>query len=219
MGSAIGTSGLVGFSMVLLIIMAILIIIATDRVKNITGYSKSDDLKSSTDKLVWAQVLAWIAAGLALLLVLGYVTLHFININEWVHLILWILIFTAIIISIVIIAMALSDIDNSNINDDNSSTGYLWGALILGAVAFMVLLISGGWRIASKQYENEPEQQMYMAAGTTTSGAPYGQAEQPPQTQLQVNTYPPNGNTSATYPPTYGNTSATYPPTYGSGNI
>lgn len=203
MGSAIGTSGLVGFSMVLLIIMAILIIIATDRVKNITGYSASDDLKASTDKLVWGQVLAWIAAGLALLLVLGYVTLHFININEWVHLILWILIFTAIIISIVILAMALSDIDNANVNDDNSSTGYLWGALILGAVAFMVLLISGGWRIASKQYENKPEQQMYMTADATMT-APYGQPEQPPQTQLQVNTYPPSGNISATYPPTYG---------------
>ena len=165
MGHSISTAAVVGFATVLLIIMAILILVADDRTKNITGYSGNNDLKAAHDKLIWAQVLAWIAAGLAFLLLLGYLALHFLETSEWIHLILWILLFAVLIVSLIFLGMALSDIDKAKVSDDKGAAGYGWGAIILGGISFIILLVSGGWRIAHKSWENsQPNPQYYMAA-------------------------------------------------------
>ena len=183
MGTHLSTSALVAVATVLLIVMAVLVLVADDRLKSITGYNANSKLTSVHDKLVWAQVLAWIAAGLALLLALGYVVLHFLETSEWLHLILWILTFASLIGSGILLAIVLSDVDNAKVSDNKGITSYIWGALIVGAIALLVLLISGGWRVAHKQYENTPEDQYYMAAGLDT--APPGPAEMPNQYQQQ----------------------------------
>lgn len=183
MGNALGVSGMVGFATILLVVMAILIVIADDRLKQITGYSTNNDLKTAHDKLVWAQVFGWIAAGLGLLLVLGYVVLHFLETSEWLHLILWILLFAALITTGVLLAIALYDIDQAKVNDDKDTNGYIWGALITGGVALLVLLISGGWRVV--YINSTPYTQYYMQAepaAPVESEPP----EFPPQPSLQV---------------------------------
>ena len=185
MGSALSTSGLVAFSTVLLVVMAILIVIVINRLNSITGNTTNTNLSSAHTKLVWAQVLAWIAAGLGLLLFLGYVTLHFLETSEWLHLILWVLLFSALIASIILLTMVLSDIDGANVSDNKGTTGYIWGAVIVGIVAFVILLISGGWRIAHKQSENaEPDSQYYMSANDMVP--PSSSAEYPSQNQPQI---------------------------------
>ena len=190
MGSALSTSGLVAFATALLIIMAILILVADDRVKSITGYSANYNLTAAHSKLVWAQVLAWIAAGLGLLLVIGYVALHFLETSEWLHLILWILLFAALVASGIFLAIALNDINRGNVNDDKGSTGYIWGALISGGAALLILLISGGWRVAHNSWENDPEEQYYMDANSDVPLVSLGKAPRPQETQLQVTTTP-----------------------------
>lgn len=192
MGNALNTSGMVGFATAILVVMAILIIFAQNKLSNVTGYNTNSKLKSAYDKLLWAQVLAWISAGLAFILLLGYLLTH----AEWlrtesIHLALWILVFAALIASGVLLAIALSDIDNEKLSNNNSSTSYIWGALIAGGVALLVLLISGGWRIAHKQTHETGEGDLY---GVVPGGVPMQQmappgdvAEMPPQVQVQTN--------------------------------
>lgn len=177
MGLPIGVAGIVFISLILLVAMAILIIIAGDRVKNITGYSTNTNLKTANDRLYWAQVFAWIAAATCLLLVLGYVALHFIEFTEWIHLILWILLFAALIASGVFLAIALSDINNANVSNNNGSTSYAWGALIVGVAAFIVLLVSGGWRAVQKSSETSEMPYYYMP--TSEPNPPIGAAPVP----------------------------------------
>lgn len=179
MGLPLGTSGIVFIALILLVVMAILIIIAGDRVRNITGYSANTNLTSANNRLYWAQVFAWIAAAVCLLLVLGYVALHFIEFTEWIHLILWILLFAALIASGVFLAIALNDIKNANLNSNNNngSTGYAWGALIVGVAAFIVLLVSGGWRAVQKSAETSEMPYYYVPTGEPTP--PVGDAPMP----------------------------------------
>lgn len=179
MGSFLSTSALVFVALILLVVMAILIIIAGDRVRNINGYNGSSNLKAANDKLYWAQVLAWIAAVIALLLVIGYVALHFIETTEWIHLILWILVFAALIASGVFIAIALNDIKNANPNNNNGATGYAWGALIVGVAAFIVLLVSGGWRAVQKSVETSEMPYYYVPSGGMDPTPPVGAAPMP----------------------------------------
>lgn len=187
MGHALGTAGLVGFATVLLIVMAILIIVAGDRLRNIAGYSAISNLTSANSNLTWAQVFAWIAAGLTLLLLLGYVALHFLETSEWLHLILWILVFAALITSGVFLALALNKINDAKPPNNNGTTGYIWGALITGVVALIVLLISGGWRAAHRQYDQVTDTTYYSPVMTDLT-APFDAAPQP--SSIQVNTYP-----------------------------
>ncbi len=187
MGNALSTSAWMILTTVLLVVMAILIIVVIDRTKNITGFSTNSNLTSAHTRLVWAQVFAWIAAGLALLLVIGYIALHFLVTSEWIHLILWILLFAALIASMVLLAIALRDIDNSGVSNTNGATGYIWGALIVGGATLIVLLISGGWRVAQKSTEDAMPDQYYVPAD---AGVPMGAAELPPQPQVQVTTQP-----------------------------
>ena len=196
MGSPIGTSTLVGISTAGLIVMAILIIIADDRLRGIIGFNTNDKLKNAHNQLITAQILAWIAAGLGVLLLIGYLFLHggFLQ-NEWIHLILWVLLFVGLIISGVFLIIAITEIDNANINNDNTSKGYIWGALIAGIAALVVLIISGGWRIVHKTYYETPgeEGQLYADA-LPADGAPMEPGEIPlsgqTQPQVQVTTTP-----------------------------
>ncbi len=192
MGFSLATSAWVAIATVVLIVMAILIIVAGDRVRNISGFDSNDNLKSANNRLVTAQILAWIAVGLGLLLTIGYLFLHggFIN-TEWIHLILWILLFAAIIVSGIFLAIAISDIDNANVSDNKGSVGYIWGALGAGAGALVLLIISGGWRIVHKQSELTPQQ--YYMLHDITNGVPTDAGEVPPSgttPQVQVTTQP-----------------------------
>ena len=152
MGNALSVAGWVAVATILLIVMAILVLVATNRSNDLLNTNNTNtSINNIHNKLVWAQVFAWIAAGIALLLALGYVFLHFVNTTEWLHLILWILLFASLITSGVFLAIALSDINKITINNNNGIKSYIWGALITGLVVLIILLISGGWRAATRQ--------------------------------------------------------------------
>ena len=185
MGNALSVAGWVTVATILLIVMAILVLVATNRARDLantggTSTNRVTSIDNIHNKLVWAQVFAWIAAGIALLLALGYVFLHFVNTTEWIHLILWILLFAALITSGVFLIIALSDIDKITVNNDNGIKSYIWGALITGLIVLIVLLISGGWRIAANQGMVD---QYYVAADMAAPAGQYGpmdMAEVPP---------------------------------------
>lgn len=184
MAGALTVSTLMIVATVMLVAMAILIIIAIDRINQINGSSNAN-LQTAKDRLTWAQITAWIAAGMALLLVLGYFALHVLNTSEWLHLILWILLFAALIISLILLAISLSDVDNANLSNNNGATNYIWAALIVGVITFVLLLISGGWRIATKQSEGMVQDDQYYVPYQNEPAPP--SATEPPQ-------YPPGTN-------------------------
>jgi hypothetical protein len=181
MGTALSTAGLVTIGTVLLIIMAVLIWLADDRLRNATNFASDQNFQWAIQKIVPAQILAWISAGLGLLLVIGYFILHSGLIdNEWVHLILWIGIFGTLIASGILVAIALGDIDRST-SDDNGASGYLWGAVGVGIAAFVILLISGGWRIATITTQPK-KKKLYVAH----RAAPAGPGEVPATHTVRV---------------------------------
>lgn len=193
MGNVLSVAGWVTVATIILIVMAILILVATNRVRNLIGNTTNTSLQNIHSKLVWAQVFAWIAVGVGVLLVLGYIFLHFVNTTEWIHLILWILLFAALITSGVFLAIALSDIDKITVNNDNGVKSYIWGALIAGLIALIILLISGGWRVATRQ--GLMDQYYVPYAEPAYTGLPMDPAEVPmagnlPGGQIQVTTNP-----------------------------
>ncbi len=195
MGHSIGTSGMVAFSTILLVIAAILIIVAIDRLQKIPGYSTNTNLKNARNKLMIAQILTWIAAGVALILTLGYLAHHggWLQ-TEWIHLILWLAVFGLVIAAGIYIGIAISDLDKaniSNISNNQSANSYVWGALIVLVISFIVLIVSGGWRAYHKHtYESDlyVDPNLYGAAPVTM---PMGAPEVPP------------GYTSSGYPQDY----------------
>ena len=188
MGSALSAASLVGISTVALVVMAIFIIIAQDRLRNISGFNTDQDLQQAHDKLVIAQILAWIAAALALILVFGYFVIHAgWTKNEWLHLILWLGIFGTLIASGILLSIALGDISRSTAANNAGADGWTWAALGVGIGAFVLLLISGGWRIYHKSVEEPSDEeggQLYhIPLGQM---GPTGQAETPDQHTFSV---------------------------------
>ena len=118
--------------------------------------------------------------------------------NEGTHHIIWNSINShgEAVASGVFFAITLSDIDKSSASNKNSANSYIWGALIAGGVALLVLIISGGWRIAHKQ-TSKPQYytDLYYNNNNGTFGASTDPAELPPhsqtqQPQVQVTTTP-----------------------------
>ncbi len=197
MGSSISAAGIVGFATALIVVVAILIIVALDRIDDISGFSTNSRLGDAHGHLIWAQVLAWIAAGLALILVIGYFMLHagWLD-NEWVHIIFWLGIFGTLIASLILLGVALNDINDANVTDDNTTSAYIWWALGIGIGAIVVLLISGGWRIyanTTADSTDKPATLYQHVSGNFTlpnsmvlNTSPNGTAEIPPQHQVNV---------------------------------
>lgn len=171
------TSILVGIAAIVLVIIAILMHLARDSIKGISGYSNNANLQDIEGRLNTAIVLAWVAAGIAVLLALGYLVTglgSFENSNEWIHLILWLLLFGTLIASLIMLGMVISDLDNLNLSSDaeaNSALSYMWWAMGLGIAAALFLFFSGAWRVYGAATESnctvKKTQTKYRVAPTT----------------------------------------------------
>jgi len=128
-------------------VAALLLTIAHVRLNDITSNVTDEKLESAKSLAIWSYVLAWIAAGLLLLLSFFYFTHGSIFENEWPHLIFFIIIVGLIVASGILALLAASDIRESNITDNESADAYLyWGAGLLG-VSILIILITGIWRV------------------------------------------------------------------------
>lgn len=155
MGSAIGTTGLSVLATAAFIVAAILSIIASDRLRSIAGYNTNDTFKAANNDLTIAMVLAWIAAGISFLMMIGYIFTSFELLqNETLHFILWILALAAAIISFIYLGFASRKVDNTE--NDNGVQGYLLWAMIILGLGLAILLLTGLWRITHHVTKPKP---------------------------------------------------------------
>lgn len=154
MGNALGVSGLSVLASIAFVVAAILTIVAMDRLKSIAGYNSNDNLKEANNHLTVAMILGWIAAGLAFILMLGYLltSLSILN-NEWLHFILWLLGMAAAVITIIYLGLALRKVPGDQ--DDQSTREFILWSMILTGVGLVIFTFLGLWRMT--HHATKPE--------------------------------------------------------------
>lgn len=119
---------------------------------DVTGIPEHDQgdqrLRNASGNLLVAYILAYVAAGITLLLSIVYFFQGSLNWTEVVHSITYIFLFLLVIISIIFAFIGLSDIDESGVQSDLKSraVAWLWAGVGLSLAFLLVILLSGAWR-------------------------------------------------------------------------
>lgn len=130
-------SGGLGISTILLVVMGVLLVSASNKVREIPEYESSSALKKADNDLKTAYWLAFIGAGVNLLLGIAYAGHETAWCpSEWVHTLVFVLLFAALVISIIYAYIVLNDLYNPDLEDRNGADGFIWAALLIGALAF-----------------------------------------------------------------------------------
>ena len=115
------------------------------------GDRKSNNLEkldSALNSVKVAYILAFIAAGLTLLLALlyaGHETV--INPSEYWHLALYLITYVALVISVIYAFIALNKLYDVGISDRNGADAYLWAGILTAIFAFIGLTATGSGRL------------------------------------------------------------------------
>lgn len=122
---------------------------------DVTGIPEHDagneSLRHASGNLVVAYILAYIAAGVSLVLAILYFFQPNIQISEIPHTIVFIIIFALLIISVIFGFVALSDIDESSVSDKKGSVGWIWAGFAMAIFSLLVIIFSGAWRVQHVQ--------------------------------------------------------------------
>ena len=115
------------------------------------GDSKRNNLEkldSALKDIRVAYILAFIAAGLSLLLAIlyaGHETI--ISPSEYWHLALFLITYTLLVISVIYAFIALNKLYDLSIEDRNGADSYIWAGLFVGLFGFMGLTASSSGRL------------------------------------------------------------------------
>lgn len=156
---------------VLVLLGAIFFTVAQSKVKTIDEYKVGNaKLNTAKNNLLVAYLMAYIAAGIGMILAL----LYFAHVawgisNEIPHLIVFILLFGLVVVSGIFGFLALSNIDSSGAKDKQGSTGWIWTSLVSILIGLIVLIISGAWRAQYKATSSPTANVKPSGLGTVTT--------------------------------------------------
>ena len=188
---------------ILLIVFALLILlgaifftVAQTKVTSTDEYKAGNTkLNNAKNNLLVAYILGYIAAGMSIVLAILYFGHVAWGIkSEIPHLILFILLFLLVIVSGIFGFIALSNINDSTINDKKGSENWIWASLVAGLIGVIVLIISGAWRaqyraskasvddVMKSQQNYQPVQVIPQSSETVT----YTYAQAPQSSFAQV---------------------------------
>lgn len=158
------TSGGLGLSTVLFVVMGILLVNASRKVAELPEFESSSELKKANSDLKTAYALIFIAAGITLLLAIAYGG-HEVAWcpSEWIHSLLFFLLMVALVIGIIYAYIALNDLYHPEIENTNGSTAYIWASLLIGAIAFMVTAAVGSGRIGYNAARGDVKKRVHHA--------------------------------------------------------
>jgi len=160
MGLNLGVSAMTSGGLILttlfLAIMGILLVTASNKVKE-SPNSEDEDLKKIDNNLVTSYILIWIAAGVTLLLAIAYGGQESAwNLPEWIHAILGFGVIVLLVIGIIYAYIALNELNTPEISDaKNNADAYIWASLVLGVFTFIGLIITGSGRITYNVVKGE----------------------------------------------------------------
>ena len=166
---------LIGFAL-LILLGAIFLTVAQTRVLSTDEYkSGNSKLRSASNWLIASYILGYIAGGVGLVLAIlyfGHITWGIKT--EVPHAILFILLFLLVLLSGIFGFVAMSEINNSGVQDKKGSENWIWAAEIAGLVAIVILIISGAWRA---QYTTTKKSQDKMSGMSLPEEKPPAQFE------------------------------------------
>jgi hypothetical protein len=156
------TSGGLYVTTILLVIMGILLISASNKVKGIDDFEDSDKLKKLHDNLRTAYILTFIAAGILFLVGSAYAGHESVwCLSEWWHGLFGLITLVLFVIAVIVAYVALNDLYTPEIENRNGSDLFIWGSLVVAIFAFLGMGIVTSGRVG------------YHAVGTDTSDRLY----------------------------------------------
>ncbi len=144
--NAITTGGLF-LAAILLVIMAILLLTADAKIRNIPEFDQSSDLQDGHNRLKTAYIVTFVAAGVALLLAIAYAG-HEIwwGPSELFHMLFFLILVALWVIAVIYAYTVLEGLYNPELEDRNGADAFIWGALWISILAFLVILATGSGR-------------------------------------------------------------------------
>ena len=149
------TSGGLSLSVILLVVTGILLVSASNRVLELSDFDSSSELQKIYQNLRTAYALMFIAAIITLILAIAYGG-HEVAWcpSEWIHSIIYVLLLAAMIIGIIYAYVALNDLYKPDIHDRNGSTSFIWAALVIGVITFMLIIATASGRVGYNVVKN-----------------------------------------------------------------
>ena len=158
------TSGALFLGTILLVVMGILLVSASNKVKQIPEFDQSSGLKKINDNLVTAYILAFVAAGIFFLVGAAYVGHETVWCpSEWWHGIFGTIALIILIISVIFAYLALNDLYNPELEDRNGSDLFIWASLIVSVFAFLLLGATGTGRVGYNVVSSDTSKRVNMA--------------------------------------------------------
>jgi len=147
-GANVLTSGGLGLTMVLLLVTGILLVSASNKLKQLPEFESLSELKNANNNLKTAYWLFFIATGIALILGVLYAGHESAWCSsEWIHGVLYLLLYVVVIIGVIYAYISLYNIYHPDVENNNGSAGFVWAALLVGVLAFMVMTATGAGRV------------------------------------------------------------------------
>lgn len=148
--NSILTSVLSGVVLIGLVTALVLTYYADNRIKDIDGYSTDHNLNVTHDDITHAQIFLIVSSVFALILLLGYIfyQIEWLH-NEWLHLLLILMVTGTAIAGIVYLAIAGNRVND--LEDNNGSVTYLWTSIGVLSVTLLILIAASALRIFYEQ--------------------------------------------------------------------
>lgn len=198
MGNVFGTAGLSAIATIAFVVAAILTMIADSKLRGLSAYNTDDKLQAAHNDMLVGYICAWIATGITLLLMIGYIFKGFAAwLPEWVHMILLILAITASILALIFMGLAMRNVDNTP--NDSGTQGYLLWGMILTGLGLVLLVFLGMWRITHWGSNTVKTEEVMEQQSPESYQSPYGY--QQPGTTVVVGGMPPPPAAPARRPP------------------
>jgi len=147
------TSGFLVSVVIFFVLMGYFLLMAYSKIGQVLeqGDSRRNDLekldKSLNDVRI-AYILAFIAAGMSLLLAFLYAGHETIFApSEYWHLALYLITYALMVISVIYVFIALNKLYDINIEDRNGADSYMWASLFVALFAFMGLTATSSGRL------------------------------------------------------------------------
>ena len=134
------TSGGLLMGTILLVIMGIFLISASNKIQEVPGFSRSDRLNKVNENIKTAYFLVFVSAFIFFLIGIAYGG-HEVAWcpSEWWHGVFATIAMIILIIAFVYVYYALSDLYHPDIDERNGADVYMWASFVVGAFAFLTL--------------------------------------------------------------------------------
>ena len=172
------TSGFLVSVVVFFVLMGYFLYEAYNKIGQVLekGDSKRNDLQkinSTLNYLKTAYVLAFIAAGMSLLLAVLYAGHEsVISPSEYWHLALYVITYALLIISVIYAFMALNRLYDLGIEDRNGADSYIWASLFVALFGFLGLTASGSGRLGMNAARTSVQKRIGQAESNVNEHLP-----------------------------------------------